>query len=220
MIQTCKICKGTARKFTDKVFDNDYYLCKKCGFISKDEKNLLEPKEEFQIYENHENSIEDIKYVEYFKSFLDKALFKYVTKGEKGIDFGSGPEPVLATILERDYNCQMDVYDLFYAPEEVYKNKIYDFITSTEVIEHLKDPLKYFRFFNKHLKVGGYLGLMTLLHEGDIDEFLEWHYRRDMTHISFFTKHSLLRIAESTGFKLKYCDNHRYIVMKKLNDII
>lgn len=47
-------------------------------------------------------------------------------EGEKsGLDFGSGPSPVLAMIMERDYGFDMDIYDLFYSPEKPYrKNNI------------------------------------------------------------------------------------------------
>ncbi len=207
------------KDFHDPVFDIVFYHCESCEFIFKRELDIIDEKDEIKIYEYHNNSIEDEHYVEYFKAFLDNALFKYVSKKTAGLDFGSGPSPVLAEILNRDYNCQMEIYDLYYSPEKVYEGKTYDFVTSTEVIEHLREPLKYFNLFNSLLDVGNILGIMTLFHENSVDKFLKWHYRRDMTHISFYTPKTLETIADKSGFRLVYHDDHRYAIFEKLNDI-
>jgi transcription initiation factor TFIIIB Brf1 subunit/transcription initiation factor TFIIB len=209
MNEVCKICGSKTRQFLDKQFSEYYYYCETCEFISKDEERTLEVDLEKDVYDTHENSIENEGYVNMFKKFLDDAAMKFVGEGKSGFDFGSGPEPVLAQILTRDYGYDMDIYDLFYSPKKTYEGKKYDLITSTEVVEHLKNPMIYFNLFKNLLKEDGVLAIMTLFHPKDDEKFGDWWYRRDKTHISFFTRKTMETIAEMLELKVLYTDDKR-----------
>ncbi|MFO7929019.1 MAG: class I SAM-dependent methyltransferase [Candidatus Humimicrobiaceae bacterium] len=212
--QYCKICGSKTSKIFHKYPELKYYYCKACEFISKDERFILSPEKEYRNYNNHNNSINDPEYVDYFKKFLHSAVLKYCGSGKLGLDFGSGPSPVLAMILERDYNYNMDIYDLYYSPLKVYQGKKYDLVTSTEVTEHLKNPLSYFQIFRNCLKKEGLLSIMTLFYPNNQEQFLEWYYIRDKTHISFYTPKTMEIIGEKTGLKVIYTDHARYISFK------
>ncbi|MFP4456989.1 MAG: class I SAM-dependent methyltransferase [Clostridia bacterium] len=214
-IKTCKICGSEVEEFFSEKHSVTYLHCNNCEFIFKAEEDLLDESGELERYLLHENSIEDERYLEFFRKFLDQAVFKQDLIGNKVLDFGSGPEPVLAYLLEKEYDMEVDVYDLFFAPKKVYKGKEYDLITSTEVVEHLKNPLEYFLLFKKHIKEGGHLAIMTLFHDNDKEKFLKWHYLGDMSHISFYTPKTLEVIAEKIGMTLVYVDDYRYSVFKK-----
>ena len=205
----CKICGSDTRKIYHPRFA-EYHYCNNCEFISRDEKHIISEQEELQIYNKHNNSIEDPRYVDFFYKFLNEAVFPYVKNDKSGFDFGSGPSPVLAQILERNHKYQMDIYDLFYAPEKVYIGKKYDLITSTEVIEHLRNPLECFRLFVNLLNPEGVLAIMTLFHGNDETDFLNWHYIRDWSHISFYTPKTMAYIASQVGLKVIYTNNIRY----------
>lgn len=210
MNPSCILCGTETKRIVHPTF-GDYHSCPKCEFISKDERHLLSEKEEVTIYNYHENSIDDPKYVEFFYKFLNDAVFPYVKKEEvRGLDFGSGPSPVLSQLLGRYHGYDMDIYDLYYAPEKVYEGKIYDLITTTEVVEHLRNPMAYFRLFAKLLKPGGVLAVMTLFHLNDEAAFLDWHYIRDHTHISFYTPKTMNYIASQVGLKVIYTNDVRY----------
>lgn len=215
MDQICKICGRKTHEIFQTKFKIKYHYCDYCGFISKDKNDLITRDEEIKIYNNHNNSIEDPRYVAFFKGFLDNAVLRFCD-GKKGLDFGSGPSPVLAMILERDYGFSMDIYDLYYSPEKVFEGKTYDLITSTEVIEHLANPLPYFRLFKEHMKPNGILSIMTLFHPKDENEFLNWYYMRDMSHISFFTPKTMRIIGEVVGLEIIYTDNKRYTTYRLL----
>jgi len=214
MNKKCKICGFETEEFYDKQFNIKFYHCSNCEFISKDENSIITEEEELKIYNYHNNSVEDQNYVDFFKKFLDSSVMKYVNNGKNGLDFGSGPSPVLATILEKDYNYSMDIYDLFYSKEKTYIGKKYDLITCTEVIEHLKNPMEYFLLFKQLLVNDGTLGIMTLFHSNNIEEFCDWYYRRDMSHISFFTAKTMVVISKLIKMELVYTDNNRYSVFK------
>jgi len=204
----CPIC-GSETRIIHHPTIGVFYGCHDCDFIFKSKLDILSEEEELLRYNQHNNSIDDPRYVSYFYRFLDHAVFRYV-KGNKGIDFGSGPSPVLAQILERNHGFEMDIYDLFYSPEKVYIGKKYDLVTSTEVVEHLENPLQYFRLFKDLLKPEGVLAVMTLFHHNNDDHFLKWHYIRDLTHISFYTPKTMRCIAAKVGLKLIYTNDIRF----------
>lgn len=214
MNEYCKICGSKTREifYTKKNFK--YYCCDKCEFISRDEASKVSVEAELKIYGNHNNSADDERYVAYFRKFIDNAIMDYHTGEKKGFDFGSGPIPVLSTVLSRDYGFEMDIYDLYYAKEKVYVGKTYSLVTSTEVVEHLQEPIEYFEIFKSLMKKDGILSIMTIFHPRNDEEFLGWHYMRDITHISFYTPKTMSYIAERLGFELIYCDNSRYTTFR------
>ena len=214
-MQYCKICGSTTNTIKDIKNSILYYHCDCCQFISKSPDNYIEFHEERSIYNYHNNSIEDEKYVDMFRSFIDKSVTPYVRSG-KLLDFGSGPEPVLVQLLNREYNFDTEYYDLHYSPEKVYINKKYDVIVSTEVIEHIKNPIETFKLIYELLEVGGVFAFMTIHHYNDYERFLKWWYRRDKTHISFYNDVTLEKIADILGFEILYTDSKRICTFKKM----
>jgi len=212
----CKICAASTKELIHPSTDQRFYRCEQCDFVFKSEIHYLSANDALKEYDLHTNSIEDSSYVDYFKRFIDSAVVGYVTIGRKGLDFGSGPSPVLAKILERDYGFDMDIYDLFYAPEKVSQDRRYDLITSTEVVEHLADPLAFFKFARDHLREDGLLAVMTLFHPEEDEAILKSHYLRDMTHISFLSLKTMKTVAALTGLEVVYTDHKRYTAFRKL----
>lgn len=206
----CKVCNSNTNIISHPKFGNYFYCCN-CEFISKDESNRLNEEEEKLRYSNHNNTIEDKGYVDYLNRFLDGTVIPFVGEGKKGLDFGSGPSPVLAQLLEKKLNYNMDIYDYYFSPEKVYIAKKYDLVTSTEVIEHLSDPLLYFELFSKLLKPKGVLAIMTQFHSNDEVSFLKWPYIRDKSHVSFYTPKTMEYIGRTVGLKVIYTDNFKYI---------
>ncbi len=211
----CIICAHATYTLKHPNLHTKYHLCKRCGFISKDVKDHLSQEQEFKNYELHENSIEDERYVAYFEKFLQEAVFPFVNEGKEALDFGSGPSPVLAQLMARDYGYNYTLYDKFYAPNTAYKGKKYDLITSTEVIEHIADPVPVFKEFRELLADDGILAVMTLFAPDVEDNFFGWHYLRDKTHISFFTPKAMGILADTAGLEMIYCDEYRYTTFKK-----
>ena len=205
----CKICGAKTRKFYDKQFDDDYFYCEVCEFIAKDEAKIVTVETEKEKYDEHNNTYENEGYVNMFRGFLDTSVMPFVTLGKEGLDFGSGPGPVLSQLLTKEYGYDMTIYDLFYAPDTSYKNRQYDLLTCTEVVEHLKNPLDYFKHFKSLVRSGGVIGIMTLWHPKNDEVFCDWHYRRDVTHISFFTPKTMAKIAELLDLEFLYHDEKR-----------
>jgi len=210
----CKICQGKTEKLLDRQFNHMYYYCKECHFAFIEDKHHVTYEEEREIYELHENSIEDESYVKYLENYIDEALTPFVKEGV-GLDFGSGPEPVLAELL-RKRGYEVDLYDKHYANIEGIWNKQYDFITSTEVIEHFHEPLYTLEQIVTLLKPGGYLSIMTLFLPKDLELFQNWWYRRDPTHIAFYSPETFEVIAKKLGLEVVYENGKRIVVFRKI----
>ncbi len=190
------------------------YHCKACEFIFKDEEAIISDDKELKVYQQHNNTEENLGYVAMFQDFIDKTITPHRAQIKTVLDFGSGPNPVLAKILERN-GFETDYYDKFFSPEKVYADKRYDLITSTEVLEHIGDIQEVMTLFSQQLNAGGYLALMTQFHPNEQEAYLNWWYRRDPTHIVFFRPKTFALLAEQHSFSLRYHDDKKLILLQK-----
>ena len=210
----CKICNSRVKQIEDKKKLLYYYRCLFCGFISLDDRQRVDEKREKKQYDQHNNSLENEGYVAMFEEFINLSIAPYLENIQTALDFGSGPTPVFSELLKRR-GLEVDIYDLFYTPKKVYEDKSYDLITSIEVFEHLSKPLEILELLVKHLNPYGYIAIMTKFPPNEDNEFLNWWYRRDPTHISFFTPKSFEIMAEKVGLKLLKTINSNMAVFQK-----
>ncbi|QSP96516.1 class I SAM-dependent methyltransferase [Marinobacter salinisoli] len=159
----------------------------------------LTPDEERGIYDCHENDAADPGYRRFLAKLLDPLLAR-LEPGLSGLDFGCGPGPALADMLT-EAGMSMSLYDPFFCPDTDALSRTYDFITCTEVVEHLHQPAEVFRRLDALLKPGGWLGVMTCFQTDD-DRFANWHYRRDPTHVVFYREKTLGVVASQLGWQL------------------
>ena len=182
----CPLCLSadTAHFSRDQL--RDYLRCEHCKLVFVPQKFHLSSADEQAQYDLHENNPDDSGY-RTFLSRLADPLLERLPANAQGLDFGCGPGPCLSAMLEEQGH-SVALYDLYYADnrELLTVDADYDFITATEVIEHLSQPMDELRRLWRLLKPGGYLGLMTKL-VADADKFANWHYKIDPTHISFFS---------------------------------
>ena len=191
-----------------------YYRCEFCGFTYLDDTQIVDRDSEKKHYEKHNNSFECTGYVKMFDTFIEEAIEPYILNIKTVLDFGCGHTPVLAELLKRK-KLEVDHYDLYFFPEKIYETKKYDLITSTEVFEHLKEPKIVLKTLINALNNNGYIILMTQFPPCDDKEFLNWWYRRDITHISFFTPKSFEIMAEEMGLKVLKIVNKNIVVFQK-----
>ena len=215
IMRLCKICNNRTQSIVDKKQNVTYYRCEKCDFIALDNDFMVDALVEKQHYAKHNNSFECSGYVDMFKRFIDSSISPYISTIKKALDFGCGHTPVLAKLLE-DRGLEVDIYDLYFFSDEEYKNISYDLITSTEVFEHLKDPKSILEVLVNLLNPNGYIVLMTQFPPSSNEEFLRWWYRRDITHISFFTPKSFKIMAEEFGLKVIEIIDNNIVVFQKI----
>ena len=192
-VPRCPLCRGDHIDpyYEDK--DRTYLNCLNCKLVFVPPCYWLTAEDEKAIYDLHENDPQDPGYRE-FLSRLSAPLAEILDSNQKGLDFGCGPAPTLSVLLE-EQGQQMDLYDPFYHNDPSVFSKKYDFISASEVVEHLHDPDREFGALFGMLKPGGWLGMMTKL-VIDKQAFRQWHYIRDMTHICFYSRRTFEYIAQ------------------------
>jgi 2-polyprenyl-3-methyl-5-hydroxy-6-metoxy-1,4-benzoquinol methylase len=109
----------------------------------------------------------------------------------------------------------VDCYDKFYQTKPIFENKMYDLITSTEVFEHLFNPLDTLKELSHHLNPKGHIAIMTLFHARSMEHFWAWWYRRDPTHITFFTPRTFEVMAKMCDLEIIKTDEKRVIILQK-----
>jgi SAM-dependent methyltransferase len=188
----CPLCLNADNRPFDQDKRRDYYRCRRCHLVFVPPHQQLAPEAEKAIYDLHQNGLDDTGYRQ-FLSRLTDVLALELPANAYGLDYGCGPGPLLAQMLT-ELGHTMQVFDPYYAdrPENLLKR--YDVVTCTEVVEHFHQPqLEFQRLFGL-VKPNGILAIMTKL---VIDQaaFSRWHYKNDLTHISFFSEATFAWLA-------------------------
>ena len=87
----------------------------------------LSPEQEREIYQLHDNDPSHPGY-RTFLSKLTEPLLERLPSGASGLDFGCGPGPALAQMLEAE-GMAVSLYDPYFYPSAVALDQTYDFIT-------------------------------------------------------------------------------------------
>ncbi len=215
MMIKCKICQSSTTPIIDATTDKTYHKCLVCDYIFLENKFYLDAIGEKKHYDNHDNSLESLGYVKMFESLIEEFIAPHKIEIDRALDFGCGEGAVLPILLQRHgINC--DRYDLFYFPKKVYEDKKYDLICSTEVFEHLSEPMEILKELLSHLNEGGYLLLMTYFHPSDDEKFLKWFYIKDVTHIGFFSMKTFEYLAKEFNLKILKHNSKNSIMFQKV----
>lgn len=193
----CPVCEGRDTRFFVHVDGRDYWRCQSCLATYLDPRQRPTAAEELAQYRLHRNDPRDPGY-RGFLNRLAEPLLRRLPAAQRGLDYGAGPGPALAAMLQ-EAGHDVTVYDPFFAPHRAALERRYEFITCTEVAEHFHDPAAEFRLLDRLLEPGGWLGLMTGLLDDDTD-FAAWHYRRDPTHVVFYQAATLRALAGRLGW--------------------
>jgi SAM-dependent methyltransferase len=196
---TCPVCEQAAPEEFQVVKELRYLRCPVCLATLMAPENRLDSAREKAVYTLHENNPDDPGYRR-FLSRLSEPLLERLPFGSSGLDFGCGPGPTLARMLEAA-GMKVALYDPYFSPDQSALASCYDFVTCTEVIEHLYHPAAVFRQLDSLIRPGGYLGVMTCFQTDDA-RFANWHYRRDPTHVVFYKEATLQWLADHHGWHL------------------
>lgn len=180
----CPLCGGShiADYHRDRV--REYLHCATCQLVFVPPAQHLTEAAEKAYYDLHENNALDPGY----RRFLERLftpLNERLMANAMGLDVGCGPGPTLSKMFE-DAGHRVALYDPFYAPDKAVLAASYDFITLSEVVEHMAAPGPELDALWSMLKPGGWLGIMTK-RVRDQEAFKTWHYIQEPTHICFFS---------------------------------
>jgi hypothetical protein len=134
----CPLCHSDACELYHAEGERRWFRCPSCTLIHLDPALRLSPRDERARYSHHENNPHDPRYVDFLRRLADP-LARRLLPGARGLDFGCGPSPVLAGMLnEAGFPCR--AYDPFFFPDASRISGQYDFVACSEVVEHACDP--------------------------------------------------------------------------------
>jgi hypothetical protein len=188
----CHLCLSpTGFFFKDQ--NRDYHICNACDLVFVPSPQHISISEEKNRYMEHNNDPGDEGYRNFLRPVAE-AVLKNHARSAQGLDFGCGTGSPLSGMLE-GHKLKMDIYDPFFARNTEVFRKRYDFLTCTEVIEHLRYPRKDLVRIWDLVKPGGELYIKTQFRLPERD-FANWAYIRDLTHVVFYTKQTMAWLAD------------------------
>jgi SAM-dependent methyltransferase len=206
----CRLCGARAAATPLEASSGRYWHCAACGLIFLDADGLPDAAAERAYYLTHDNRVDDPRYRAFLARLADP-LCRLLAPGAAGLDFGCGPGPALAAMLaERGHPTA--VYDPFFAPDPSPLDRHHDFVTCTEVVEHLHRPDETFALLASLLAPGGRLAVMTETHPG-AHAFADWYYHRAPTHVAFYARPTFDRIAADFGWEIEF-DDDRVVIFR------
>jgi SAM-dependent methyltransferase len=211
-IITCPLCSESgAFDLLHGPLGSEYWRCDKCDLIFIDREFLPDRIAEKVHYQTHQNGPQYPGHVKFLSQAITPAL-PYLTREMQGLDYGCGPVPTLSVILE-EQGIACDNYDPFFYPG--IPDRQYDFIFSTETVEHFFEPRQELIKIHNILKPGGIFTIMTEVWQ-DGDDFSAWYYAKDFTHVSFYHQNTINQLGKLFGFEVLYSDEKRVFVLKSV----
>ncbi|MBS9404535.1 class I SAM-dependent methyltransferase [Halomonas sp. TRM85114] len=199
MMMVCPLCTSRQTLFYHHDTRRDYQQCQRCEMVFVPKAQRLSREAEKAVYDRHDNAPGDAGYRRFLSRLFDP-LQPHLAPGARGLDFGAGPGPTLSVMFE-EAGHPMAIYDPFYAPATFPLEHCYNFITASEVVEHLFEPGREFERLAGMLLPGGWLAVMTKRVTSK-EAFARWHYIRDPTHVSFFSEATFVWLAKHLQLSL------------------
>lgn len=203
----CTLCHT---ELIDKI-DHEYYHCTTCDGYIKDRSLWYNAEAEKKHYEHHNNDIHDVGYQK-FTAPVTEAVLKYCSNNSLGLDYGCGKGPVITEQLKK-HGYTIDLFDPYFYPNHDYFEKKYDFIFSCEVFEHFYNPKEEIEKLRKLLHSKGILIIKTHLFLPE-NNFKNWYYRKDQTHVFIYTFKTIEYIAKTFEFSIKHL-SEKLIILEK-----
>lgn len=182
-MHNCPLCSCSSRFYAEDARRN-YFQCPCCDLVFADPASHLDAAAEKAVYDLHRNDPDDSGY----RAFLARLLTPFKERlqpGMEGLDYGCGPGPALARMLN-EAGMRIALYDPFYAPDAAVLNRTYDFVACTETVEHFRRPAEDWEQLVALLRPGAWLGVVTQLVISR-ERFCGWQYKNDPTHVSFYS---------------------------------
>jgi 2-polyprenyl-3-methyl-5-hydroxy-6-metoxy-1,4-benzoquinol methylase len=210
-MHSCPLCHKLDSEYYFEDKHRVYLQCMQCELVFVQPSDRLSAESEKAFYDLHENDPNDERYRGFLSRVCDPMLAK-LPVNSAGLDFGCGPGPTLSLMLE-EAGHNVALYDVFYHPDTVVLQTNYDFLTATEVIEHLHNPYQVWQQWLNLIKPGGWIGLMTKMVKSR-EAFVSWHYKNDLTHVIFFSRRTFQFLAEQDKLEIEFIGNDVILLRK------
>lgn len=197
----CPLCSSTETGPFYEDRHRPYLVCDACALVFVPPAFFLSSVEEKAEYDLHRNSPDDAGYRHFLNRTFEPVAAR-LSPASQGLDFGCGPGPTLSVMFE-EAGHRVALYDPFYADDVSVFERQYDFVTATEVVEHLHRSGEELARLWACLKLGGLLAIMTK-RVIDRQVFAGWHYKADRTHVCFFSDRTFEWLASQWQAGLRF----------------
>lgn len=206
----CPLCLTEVSQTIEGSRASLYFFCEHCKLLSRPTSAHFNWNEERLRYVRHNNHLPEEGYINFLKRLIEP-MIPFIGKNWQGLDYGCGPNPVLAELMGVK-GLKVNPYDPIFFPRPI--NGKYDFISSTEAFEHFYYPRRELEKIAGALSNGGILGIMTGFRKEQIP-LKSWSYTRDDTHVCLYHPKTFDFICQEWGFSIEYFDDHSCIILKK-----
>jgi SAM-dependent methyltransferase len=177
-----------------------YLQCASCKLVWLEEGLRLNVADEEARYRTHENDPAAPEYMAYLSRTALPVVDK-LSPGAHGLDFGCGPTTGMEALLSAR-GFRVCSYDPIFFPHDELLNNRYDFALCCEAAEHFYSPALEFDRLARLVKPGGWLAVSSCL-VVPREKFAQWWYRRDPTHVCFYSAETVEWIAGRWGWRVE-----------------
>jgi hypothetical protein len=191
----CLLCQAKPESFAVAQDRKTYLRCRQCGLVYMHPDQFPSKDAELSRYCEHKNSLDSPEYLAYLKRLVDPVLAAAGGMAKTALDFGCGPVEGMKELLS-SRGVAVSSYDPLFFPSAALLKNSYDFVLCSEAAEHFFSPAKEFDLISCLVRPGGVLGVSSQLYPANPEEFVRWGYRRDPTHVCFFSEATVQWIAD------------------------
>ncbi|MEK9627480.1 MAG: class I SAM-dependent methyltransferase [Nitrospinota bacterium] len=134
------------------------------------------------------------------------------------LDFGAGSGELTRRLEGMSYRMtSLEPMNNGYLKDQNYPFK-FDAVIALEVIEHLPNVWEELEEIEKVLKPDGIIMFSTFLtnpfidSDNAVEKFMEWWYKDDPTHISFFCNQTLSVMAEKRNYTIEIFGDKAFVI--------
>jgi SAM-dependent methyltransferase len=210
----CLICRSSSALFFQD--QRQFFKCPDCSLIFTFD---VPDKDAEETHYKNQWATTDKNFWEKQVDVLLQLIGNYQTPG-RILDFGSGSGEMTNEFLRRGYDVTpLEPMTHGYLKDQNYSAK-FDVVIAVEVIEHLTEPWKELHGIEKVLAPNGIVIFSTLLTNAFIDrldaieQFKNWWYKDDPTHVSFFCNRVLAKMADMNNCDIDIFDDKVFVLKK------
>ncbi len=186
-------------------------MCESCGLTFADANSHLPPSAAKQRYGRSRIASKQRQLALFILPLL--AQIQQQQQGRLvGLNFGRVLDNASLSTIESEGHT-LRQYDPFFAPNHDVLRQEYDFICCYRVFEHFQNPITEWSLLTRLLRSGGWLAISTPLLI-DLEGFAKWHYKNNLTHVSFYQRHTFEYLANNSDFELLFAANDLVLMQK------
>jgi SAM-dependent methyltransferase len=199
-VPPCPLCEAVGAALHHSEKERRWFRCAACELVYLDPAQWLSPEAEAERYRAHHNDPADDGYRR-FLNRLAEPLRARLRPGSEGLDYGCGPTQAMALLLD-GAGFPVASWDPVFHPDPAPLERAYDFLTLSEVIEHVRAPRDLLPRLAELVRPGGIVGVMTRFRDEE-RSFPTWWYRRDRTHVCLYSAATMRWIADRMRWRLE-----------------